>query len=66
VADELRGYSAERVRAQVEEIFTALRTIFHRAKAEGIPTSEAADRMAEERMRDVARLRLVRVLPGMP
>jgi leucine dehydrogenase len=66
VADELRGYSAERVRAQVEEIFTALRTIFHRAKADGIPTSEAADRMAEERMRDVARLRLVRVLPGMP
>jgi leucine dehydrogenase len=64
VADELRGHSADRARARVEEIFGMLRTIFHRAKQEGIPTSEAADRTAEERMREISRLRLVRVLPG--
>ncbi|HYY77892.1 MAG TPA: Glu/Leu/Phe/Val dehydrogenase dimerization domain-containing protein [Actinomycetes bacterium] len=64
VADELQGYSAERATAKVEGIFGTLREIFHRAKAGGIPTSEAADRMAEERMREVGRLRLIRVLPG--
>ena len=35
--------------------------IFHRAKAEGIPTSQAADRAATDRMREVSRLRLIRV-----
>jgi glutamate dehydrogenase/leucine dehydrogenase len=64
VADELRGYSAERAKAKVEGIFNAVREIFHRAKAEGIPTSEAADRIAKDRMRDISRLRLIRVLPG--
>jgi leucine dehydrogenase len=64
VADELRGYSYERARARAEEIYGALRSIFHRATEEGIPTSEAADRVAEDRMREVSRLRLLRVLPG--
>jgi leucine dehydrogenase len=63
VADELQGYSAERATAKVEGIFGTLRTIFHRAKAEGIPTSEAADRLAKDRMGEVPRLRLIRV-PG--
>ena len=64
VADELQGYSAERARANVENIFGSLRMIFHRAKEQGIPTSEAADRLAEERMREVSRIKLLRVLPG--
>jgi leucine dehydrogenase len=64
VADELRGYSYERARARAEGIYGALRSIFHRATEEGIPTSEAADRVAEDRMREVSRLRLLRVLPG--
>src|SRR5919109_11859 len=61
VADELQGYSAERAIDKVEGIFGALREIFHRAKAEGIPTSEAADRLAKDRMCEVPRLRLIRV-----
>jgi leucine dehydrogenase len=65
VADELRGYSHERARARVEGIYGALRSIFHRAAEEGIPTSEAADRVAEDRMREVSRLRLLRVHPGL-
>jgi leucine dehydrogenase len=64
VADELRGYSHERARARTEGIYGALRSIFHRATEEGIPTSEAADRVATDRMREVSRLRLLRVLPG--
>jgi leucine dehydrogenase len=64
VADEVQGYSAERVRLKVEGIYGTLRGIFHRAAEEGIPTSVAADRMAEDRIRDVGRLRLIRVLPG--
>jgi glutamate dehydrogenase/leucine dehydrogenase len=64
VADELQGYSPERAKAKVEAVFGAVRDIFHRAKAEGIPTSEAADRIAKDRMRDISRLRLIRVLPG--
>jgi leucine dehydrogenase len=64
VADELEGYSPERAKAKVEGIYNAVRDIFHRAKAEGVPTSEAADRMAKDRMRDISRLRLIRVLPG--
>jgi leucine dehydrogenase len=59
VADELGGYSAERARGNVEGIFANLRMIFHRAKEQGIPTSEAADRLAEERMRDVSRIKLL-------
>jgi leucine dehydrogenase len=64
VADELQGYSPERAKAKVEGIYNAVRDIFHRAKADGVPTSEAADRIAKDRMRDISRLRLIRVLPG--
>jgi hypothetical protein len=46
VADEVQGYSAKRAEAKVEGIYGAVRDIFHRAKAEGIPTSEGADRIA--------------------
>ena len=55
VADELRGYSAERAKAKVEGIFGAVRDIFHRP-SRGVPTSEAADRMAKDRMREISRL----------
>ena len=64
VADELQGYSPERAKDKVEGVYGAVRDIIHRAKAEGIPTSEAADRIATDRMQDISRLRLIRVLPG--
>ncbi len=65
VSDELRGYNAERAKAGVERIFDNLRLVFQRAREHGIPTSEAADRHAEERMREVSRVRLLRVLPNL-
>ena len=64
VADELRGYSPERVRAKVGDIHGRLREIFHRARQEGVPPHVAADRLAEQRMQEIGRLGLIRVLPG--
>ncbi len=57
VADELAGFNFERARARAEEIFTTTGRIFEIASAEGVPPSAAADRLAEQRMSDVGRLR---------
>ncbi len=60
VADELQGYSPDRARTRAEGIFGTLRAIFHRANEEGIPTSQAADKLAEQRIREISRVRLIR------
>ena len=59
VGDELHpdGYSADRVRARVEWIGERLAAVFVTAEREGLPTAEAADHVAEERMAAVGRLR---------
>ena len=57
VADELTGFNFERARARAEQIFTTTARIFEIAGAEGVPPSAAADRLAEQRMSDVGRLR---------
>jgi leucine dehydrogenase len=64
VADELQGYQAERALERVRGIYRALRDVFHLANTKGIPTHEAADRFAEDRMRRVGRLKLVWVPPA--
>lgn len=51
VEDELHGYDAARARGRAEGIAGTLREVFAMAKAEGLPPSEAADRLAEERIR---------------
>lgn len=63
VADELRGYDPERARTQVEGIFHTLRQVFRMAKLEKITTSQAADRLAEERIRKIGRIRSIQVGP---
>ncbi len=63
VADELNGYDRERAMAKVEGIYRTLRDVFRRAQVEGITPSEAADRLAEDRIARVSRIRLLRV-PG--
>lgn len=45
------GYDAGAVKAHLDRIGTTLAEIFARSKAEGRPTGEVADRMAEERFR---------------
>ena len=51
VGSERTGHSAERVRAKVEGLYDTVLKIFERADRQGIPTSAAADRIAEERFR---------------
>ncbi|MDZ7786601.1 MAG: Glu/Leu/Phe/Val dehydrogenase dimerization domain-containing protein [Halofilum sp. (in: g-proteobacteria)] len=57
VSLELGDYSAERAHAMVERIEDTLASIYALARAEGIPTWRAADRLAERRIAAMAELR---------
>jgi leucine dehydrogenase len=65
VADELFGYDRERVMKKVEGIYRTLREVFRRSRTDGITPARAAERLAEERIRQVSRVRLVWV-PDQP
>ncbi|MCM3715221.1 branched-chain amino acid dehydrogenase [Halalkalibacter oceani] len=54
VADELNGYNRERAMKKVEGIYQNVAKVFEISNRDAIPTYQAADRMAEER---IARLR---------
>ncbi|HWD09424.1 MAG TPA: Glu/Leu/Phe/Val dehydrogenase [Actinomycetota bacterium] len=60
VADELNGYDQRRAYLRIEGIFGAVRRVFETARKEGLTPSLAADRVAEERIRSVGRIRLIR------
>jgi len=51
------GFSFERARKRAEGIFDTMLGILRLAGEEGVPPAVAADRVAENRMRDVSRLR---------
>ncbi|MGI9084411.1 MAG: Glu/Leu/Phe/Val dehydrogenase dimerization domain-containing protein [Aeromicrobium sp.] len=57
VADELEGFNFGRAKMRAAGIFETTLGVLERAAAEGVPPSIAADREAEQRMRDVGRLR---------
>ena len=59
VADELdpNGFSFDRAKARATGIFDTTLAVLERAATEQITSAEAADRQAEQRMRDVGRLR---------
>lgn len=57
VSQELVGYNKERATAMVNNIYNALLDIFKTAKAKRIPTSEAAELVAQERIRKIAHVR---------
>jgi valine dehydrogenase (NAD+) len=59
VADELRGFSFERAQTGAASIYDTTRRVFDVAAAEGISTARAADRLAEQRMAEVGRLRQI-------
>ena len=50
VYGELRGWSLEQSKAKAGDIYDTLLHIFELAKSEGLPTGEAADRVAEDRI----------------
>lgn len=56
VYGELNGWSAERSKRKAGEIYDTLLQIFELAKEQGIPSSEAADRVAERRIEQIAKL----------
>ena len=57
VADELEGFSFERAQQRAHRHLRHHQAVFELADADGVTTAEAADRLAERRMRDVGRLR---------
>lgn len=56
VCGELEGWPAETARRKAGEIYETLRRVFELAREEGIPTHEAADRMAEQRLREASKV----------
>jgi leucine dehydrogenase len=63
VANELDVYNPERVKRQVENVFETLLEIFAISRKESIPTSTAANRVAEARIERIARLKRTWVGP---
>jgi valine dehydrogenase (NAD+) len=57
VADELNGFSFERAQARAGRIYDTTKKILELAEADGVPPAVAADRLAEQRMAEVGRLR---------
>ena len=57
VADELEGFSFERAQQRATGVFDTTRSVLELAAADGVPPAAAADRLAEQRMRAVGRLR---------
>jgi leucine dehydrogenase len=57
VYGELNGWDAERARRKAGEIYDTLLQLFELAKEQGIPTFEAADRLAERRIEQVGTLK---------
>ncbi|MBI4496413.1 MAG: Glu/Leu/Phe/Val dehydrogenase [Chloroflexi bacterium] len=51
--DELEGYRPERAAARTRTIAHTLAQVIALARSEGLPTADAADRLAEERMRTI-------------
>ncbi len=54
---ELHGWAPERARAKAGEIYDTLLRVFEIAREEGIPSYRAADRLAEQRIASVERVR---------
>ncbi len=63
VYEELAGYSQERSFSRVESLFGTITSILETARKSKIPTGQAADFMAEERIRKVRDLQTISVQP---
>jgi leucine dehydrogenase len=61
VYGEIMGWDHDRAKRKAAQIYDTLLNIFATAKAEGIPTFRAADRVAEARIRAVGSLGGIRV-----
>jgi valine dehydrogenase (NAD+) len=59
VADEIEGFNFERAKLRATGIFETTRRILRLADDEGVAPAVAADRLAEQRMAEVGRLRTI-------
>ncbi len=57
VADELNGYNRERAMKKVETIYDNMLKVFEIVDRDGIPSYKAADKMAEERIAKLGKVR---------
>ncbi|SHE45207.1 leucine dehydrogenase [Seinonella peptonophila] len=57
VADELYGYNRTRVMQKIERIYDNISRVFQIAEQEQIPSSIAADRLAEQRIQALGRVK---------
>ena len=57
------GYHPDRAYAQVQRIFDTTSRVLATAEDEGVTTADAADRIAERRIADMARVRQIRTFP---
>lgn len=64
VADELYGYNRERAIKKVENIYNNIESVIEISKRNQIPTSQAADRLAEERIAKMKNSRSQFLLEG--
>jgi leucine dehydrogenase len=53
VFGEVAGWDSERSLRKADEIYDTILSVFEIAKAEGIPSYKAADRLAERRLKSV-------------
>ncbi|GIH09647.1 valine dehydrogenase [Rhizocola hellebori] len=61
VADEIEGFNFDRAKLRATKIYDTTKRILELADAEGISPATAADRLAEQRMSEVGRLRTIRL-----
>lgn len=57
VANELEGYAGDRALKQAEGIYDTILKIFHIAKDQKIPTYEASNKLAEDRIAGIGHIR---------
>lgn len=57
VYGELQGWTQDRGKRKAQEIYDTILRVFSIAERDGIPSFEAADRLAEERIKSVAALK---------
>lgn len=59
VSNELEGYSQERALKQAEGIYDTMLKIFAISKRENVPTFEASNRLAEQRIKAIGRIKSI-------
>ena len=66
VSLEIDGYNRERAMRMMRTIYYNLGRIFEISKTENVPTYKAADRLAEERISSIGKIKLPHMGNGAP